>query len=48
MPIYYLFSMLSGIFGLAGTLILLWRVLRRSEQNIIDDSRTVQGVGHAT
>jgi hypothetical protein len=48
MPIYYLFSMLSGIFALTGALILLWRVLRRSEQNIVDDSRTVTGVGHAT
>jgi hypothetical protein len=48
MPVHYLLAVLSGIFGLGGTSILLWRVLRRSEQDIIDDSRTVVGVGHAT
>ncbi len=48
MPLHYLLAVLSGIFGLGGTAILLWRVLRRSEQDIIDDSRTVTGVGRAT
>lgn len=48
MPLHYLFAVLSGIFGLGGTAILLWRVLRRSKQDIIDDSRTVMGVGRAT
>jgi len=40
--------MLSGIHGLGETLILLWCVLRRSEQAIVDDSRTVLGAGRAT